>query len=399
MRILFVLLGELGHVNPFMGICQRLSREGAEIAVHSGRDFTAQFARAGVKVERFGAFHTAAPASTALMAQRMRNPRWLEHWYRLALTTIPHLVESVADFATSFGPDVMCVDHSNLAGAIVARQQDVPWASISTNFTRLRPADWSCPFMDVGGRQTPAVLAPFGVSVDDVDGSPWYNTVFSTETFVPRSQTSTSNHHSHYVGPPRWDAPRGDEAVFPWERLDNRPLVYVSSGGGQSLGFDASTLLRIASTLGPTEAQIVMATHDLHDDEAFRAALPAHCISVRYAPQLEILDRAAVAVTHGGVNTFNECLDRGCPTLVLPLGKEQPLQAELARRSGVGLTLDPATFTTEQGREALLTLLADGSHRARAHAVRDSYRETDSTASIAAALGQLARGEKPARPT
>ncbi len=139
---------------------------------------------------------------------------------------------------------------------------------------------------------------------------------------------------------------------------------------------------------------MVIAAVSLHEDAAFRAALPREVIVTGYAPQRRLIERAAVAVTHGGVSSVNECLDAGCPMLVLPLGKEQPLQAELVARAGVGLALDPIAMSDDECRSALRQLLADGAHRARCVAVRASYRATDSTRAIVDALAALARGER-----
>ena len=39
-----------------------------------------------------------------------------------------------------------------------------------------------------------------------------------------------------------------------------------------------------------------------------------------YAPQLEVLDKAAVAITHGGISTINEALHKGVPLIVCSAG-------------------------------------------------------------------------------
>lgn len=405
MRVIFALLGEVGHINPFIGIAQALSHSGSapsSLAIHASRDFGPQLTRAGVDAEWFTETNEPLLPPPREMGARMRNPRWLARWYELALSTAPRSIASIQAAVRSFRPDVMCVDSLNLGAAIVAEQEQIPWAAVSTNFASVRPTGWGCPFIDAGLAIAPRfreLLAASGVSLS-VEGtdvvSPWFNSVFTTEALVPRDQTS--NRHSHYVGPARSEGSRGDEAEFPWDRLDTRPLVYVSSGGGQSLSFDAACLLRIANSLSPEEAVVVIAAQHLHADPVFRAALPVNCIVTRYAPQEKLLDRAAVAVTHGGVNSVNECLWRGCPMLVLPLGKEQPLQAELVQRCGAGLAFDPTTLTDDECRGALRTLVSGAPYRERAGVVRDSYRATRSTAVVCAAIEQLARKAKPAWP-
>jgi MGT family glycosyltransferase len=395
-KILFTLLGEVGHVNPFVGIARALVANGHEVAVHSTRSFESQFARAGVRARWYRDGVADAPvASPQQMAARMRNLRWLRGWYELALRTLPASVQTIRSTVRDFRPDVICVDPLIAAGAIVAESEKIPWAAVTPVLSTLRPTDWSCPFLDVAVSLAPRMRelldaqGAHGIVFEGVDVvSPSFNSVFTTEAFAPRAQTA--NTHSTYVGPARSGGPRGDEPEFPWERLHERPLVYVASGGGQSLSFDPASVLRIARAIPESAASIVLAVHHLVDDAGFMSAVPPHCIVTRYAPQLRLLDRAAVAVTHGGINTVNECLERGCPMIVMPLGKEQPLQAELVRRAGAGTTLDPMSFTDEECRDSVLAMIADGPYRERARIIRDSYRATDSSAVVCAALERLA---------
>jgi MGT family glycosyltransferase len=400
--VLFTPLGEIGHVNPLVGTCQQLVRDGHHVAMHCRRSFAAQLARAGVDAAWFGEVAEGAYAPPQKLAARMREPRWLEHWYRRVLATTEPEIAAVEASVREFRPDVLVVDPLNAAAAIVAEAARLPWAAVSTNFAALRPVGWSCPFLEVGARVTQVVVAlaaarGVALRLDGTDVvSPWFNTSFTTEQFAPRA--ATANDFSHHVGPARAAGARGDETPFPWDRLGDRPVIYVASGGGQSLGFDAAQLLRIARAVEPDTAMLVIAAQALEADAAFRAALPAEVIVTGYAPQRQLLGRAALAVTHGGVNSVNECLDVGCAMLVLPLGKEQPLQAELVRRAGVGLALDPLTMTDDDCRGALRRLRQDVRCGERARAVRDSYRATDSTARICDALGALAGGRRPDPP-
>ena len=57
---------------------------------------------------------------------------------------------------------------------------------------------------------------------------------------------------------------------------------------------------------------------------------------VRYAPQLEIVERAAAVITHAGLNTTLESLAEGMPLVCISLGNDQPGVA--ARVDGQGQT-------------------------------------------------------------
>jgi zeaxanthin glucosyltransferase len=390
MRVLFCFFPEIGHVNPFIGTCQRLGRAGHTLGIQCPRSFAAQFERAGIQATWF--CDAAAPKAQDPRARvtRLTNPRWLDIWYQVAVRDGLAL-EATAKIETifdAFSPDVACVDPLRLDAVSVLARRGTPWTAVSTNLLPVRPRGFTNPFLEAGLRSRPLVEAAFeglGLTIEGLDVvSPWHNAVLTTEALIPRADTD--NHHSTFVGPARADGVRGDAPEFPFELLDDRPLVYVSGGGGHSVSFEAEPLLRIARSLEDREAQFVIAAPALVDDAALKAALPANAVLVGYAPQEALLERAAVFVTHGGANGFNEALTRGTPMLVLPLALEQPLQAVLAERSGVGRALDIAQAREAEYAAALRALLEDGEHRRCAERVRTSYAATDSAGSIAQAI-------------
>ncbi len=66
--------------------------------------------------------------------------------------------------------------------------------------------------------------------------------------------------------------------------------------------------------------------------------------------------------------------------LVAPLGYDTRVQAELVERSGSGVVIDPATATTGEIRLIIDRLSVDGaSERARAGAISESFRSSDSS--------------------
>ena len=60
---------------------------------------------------------------------------------------------------------------------------------------------------------------------------------------------------------------------------------------------------------------------------------------VDFAPQLELLDKAAMLITHAGVNTVLEALCRGVPMVALPRNADQPGNAARIEYAG-GPALD-----------------------------------------------------------
>jgi UDP:flavonoid glycosyltransferase YjiC (YdhE family) len=64
--------------------------------------------------------------------------------------------------------------------------------------------------------------------------------------------------------------------------------------------------------------QIVLSLGE-HVDPKEIGPLPTTAITVKWAPQLELLKRASVCITHAGLNTVLEALAQGVPQVAIPV--------------------------------------------------------------------------------
>lgn len=76
----------------------------------------------------------------------------------------------------------------------------------------------------------------------------------------------------------------------------------------------------------------------------------------RRVPQVELLDRVDLVVTHGGNNTVQECLAAGRPMVVIPFGGDQLANARRVERLGVGVCIDARGLSPDALRDALAAL-------------------------------------------
>jgi MGT family glycosyltransferase len=69
---------------------------------------------------------------------------------------------------------------------------------------------------------------------------------------------------------------------------------------------------------------------------------PSNAIIVKRAPQLELLKRTSVCITHAGLNTVLESLAQGVPQVAIPVAYDQPgVGARIAhKQTGVVTSLD-----------------------------------------------------------
>jgi len=168
------------------------------------------------------------------------------------------------------------------------------------------------------------------------------------------------------VGPLRHQLRR--QVQFPWERLDGRPLIYASLGTLQNKNPE---LFRcFAEACQGIEVQLVIAGATPES----LGALPENVLAVAYAPQLELLRRASLTLTHGGLNTVLDSLACGVPLLVIPLTYEQPAIAQRVRWVGAGEMLSPSRLHPWQLKADLGKLLADPTYATRAQHIAGAIR-------------------------
>jgi MGT family glycosyltransferase len=170
----------------------------------------------------------------------------------------------------------------------------------------------------------------------------------------------------HFTGP--WHAVGNSSDVpFPWERLDGRPLVYASLGTLQNRVVDM--FATIAAAVAPLDAQLVISLGSADQDVAAVAArCPRGTLVVPVAPQLRLLERATLAITHAGLNTALESLARGVPMVAIPITNDQPGVARRMEWLGLAEVVLPRQLTASRLRRAIELVLGDPGYRERARA-------------------------------
>jgi zeaxanthin glucosyltransferase len=184
----------------------------------------------------------------------------------------------------------------------------------------------------------------------------------------------------HYVGPLRKED--AGQVPFPWEHLDGRPLIYASLGTLQNSRMDIFRCF--AEACAPLDAQLVI-THGGGLEAKEAASLPGDAIVVSYAPQLELLARAQLTLTHAGLNTVLDSLTYGVPLVAMPITYEQPAVAERIRYSGVGETISLGRLNPTRLRNIIARVLSpDSPYRTNAQRVGESIRQAGGGATRAA---------------
>jgi zeaxanthin glucosyltransferase len=95
--------------------------------------------------------------------------------------------------------------------------------------------------------------------------------------------------------------------------------------------------------------------------------LPKNAILVPYAPQMEVLARASLCITHAGLNTALDSLAQGVPMVVIPVTNDQPGVAARISWTKTGEVIPLDQLSTGRLREAVSRVMAQPEYLERAN--------------------------------
>jgi zeaxanthin glucosyltransferase len=146
--------------------------------------------------------------------------------------------------------------------------------------------------------------------------------------------------------------------------LTGKPLIYASMGtlvNGQNKVYE--TILAAVGKF--PEMQMVLSV-GRNFNPSDLGPISSNTIVVRTAPQIELLKRASLCITHAGLNTALEALAQGVPMVAIPIGYDQPGVAARIAHHGVGEFVEIGNLTTRHLSELMAKVIANPSYRDKA---------------------------------
>jgi zeaxanthin glucosyltransferase len=188
--------------------------------------------------------------------------------------------------------------------------------------------------------------------------------------------------------------------AFPWEQLNGNPLIYASLGTLINGSKDVyRTILRAVGEL--LQMQMVLSV-GTNVDPCDLGPIPSNTIVVRVAPQIELLKRASLCITHAGLNTVLEALAQGVPMVAIPLGYDQPGVAARIAYHGVGEFIELDDLTAQRLSELITKVSRNFSYREKAYWFKKVLGETrglDVAADIIERVFRIGTPTGPSSPT
>jgi UDP:flavonoid glycosyltransferase YjiC (YdhE family) len=361
--ILFMMWPETGHLNASYQLAKTLKSRGHAIVYSQLYEFEAAVCAEGFEFVPF--FSELVPKD-----RPVRRDRSLSVFEELGVlcdqfasdhktTTLDLMREELKAIFGRVKPDLLIMDSYNARFLIPARRVGDP-PCILLSPTIVDPYDDKTAALV--SNMTTLILCPEEFDLPQRKNRPNYRYVEAS-----------------------CDQQRKVKPGFPWDRVEeSKNLVYCSLGTQSHWseeGTDHASKQRdirnflqsvISVMAGREDCQLVMTLSDQIRAEDFHC-VPANALLVDYAPQTELLTRASLAITHGGLNTIKDCIFLRVPMLAFPLRGDQIGNAERVAFHGLGLAASIHTASTESIKLMMDQLERDPGFKSRLETMREVF--------------------------
>ncbi|GMA65149.1 glycosyltransferase [Alicyclobacillus fastidiosus] len=376
-RVLFVNGGAEGHINPTLGVVQELVRRGEEVVYFTSEQFRERIEAVGATVHTYDGVKF-------FKAFLSGEPNHLLSRVSGLLRTAEIVIPSVLTQTANERFDYIIHDSMFGCGRLLAQILNLPAINSCTsfafqkssfdkmleNFSRRAPAEVNETIQQDFLQMVSAVQKAYGVEVSsayDVFCNPAPMTiVYTSKRFQPGGESFDDTYK--FVGPSVVSRAMGDTDM---PDLDVDNVIYISLGTVFNRAIDFYKLCFAA--FADTKYKVVLSVGRQTQMEEL-GDIPDNFIVRNYVPQLEVLQRAKLFITHGGMNSTSEGLYYGVPLMVLPQNADQPIVARRVANIGAGVHLDAQALTPEYLRENAESVLADSSIHSVCREIGDSFR-------------------------
>jgi UDP:flavonoid glycosyltransferase YjiC (YdhE family) len=299
-RILFTFAGGAGHFEPLVPIARAAAAAGHAVAFTCAARMVPLVARRGFPAVATAPGELRPPERRPLVpVDRDREQRVLWEYYGGSLKR--ERAAGIAARCVAWQPDALVCDEADFGCADAARELGLPLAIVLVGAPGLVPPDLAMEGL---------VLSPF------------------PERYRPGA---VQRFRAHDAAVSAGDAVYFTlGTIFPHESGDLFTRVLAGLR-------DLEVFVSVGADFDPAEL----------------GSQPPNIRVARYVDQGEVLPRCGAVISHGGSGTVLAALAHGLPSVLLPIGADQPQNADRCEQLGVARVLDAVRATPTQVRNAL----------------------------------------------
>jgi zeaxanthin glucosyltransferase len=408
-----------GHLNPMTTLGHELQQRGHRVTLFGILDARSKTLAAGLEFWAIGEEEFPAGSSAASFAKlgELSGLAALKYTITLFQQLTVMLLREAPKAIEAAGVELLLVDQTSFGGGTVADFLKLPFISVASALMLNR--EIGVPPINANWSYSPAWWAQlrnqFGYQLLSRITQPIVKTVAeyrqewklpphfcpndaysqlaqicqqSAEFEFPRQHLPPS---FHFTGPYSRSISR-EPASFPFEKLTGQPLIYASMGTLQNRL--SGVFENIAQACVGLDAQLVIALGGGSNPESL-PNLPGSPLVVGYAPQLELLQRATLTITHAGMNTALESLSNGVPMVAIPIANDQPGVAARIAWTGTGEVVSLAKSRSSRLRAAVKQVLTEESYKQNAVRLQAAIRRAGGVSRAADIVEQVAQTGQP----
>ncbi len=328
-----------GHTNPTLGVVKNLIDLGHQVTYYNTEEFREI-------VEKTGAhfFAYTSKSLNYLVSSKVPSPNVHKALLKSALEILPNLLP---------------LNNQRTFDAVIYDGAAALWGQVLGD-------GWNCPtfYSNTTFLFTPEdivkYMPEFMPNIDEEYRhnrdlmKEKYNLSLQSDSVFDINNFSRATRFIIYTSPelqPHSEKFQGEKYIYLGDRFDKVPqpstaqlkagsTIYVSLGTVFNANLDLlKTLMNVLST---TKYKVIVSTgkNDViyRDLRGFRVGSNIHIC--KFVNQLDVLSKASLFITHGGMNSIYEGLYFGVPMIVIPQMQEQRFNAHRIQELNAGLLLE-----------------------------------------------------------
>ena len=368
-NVAFFCIPAWGHTNPTVEVVRALTRQGHQVRYYSFTPFRKKLEKAGAEVVLCDPY---LPPEPKHLDKKVGKD--FAALVEMAADTTLALEEKVCRELADFRAEVIVSDSVCFWGKLFAKKLGIPYVCSTTTFAfnqytaQLMKPKLGEMVRSVLGmpriNRKMALLRQHGYPVENLmdliqNDNDTDTIVYTSRAFQPMAETFSDRYA--FVGPSLPAVPAAQTEKKP------RPLVYISLG--TVMNRNPSFYRNCFAALGELDADVILS---VGDGNSLPGDAPKNFQVEQRVDQLDVLSRADIFLTHCGMNSANEAIWFGVPTVLFPQQSEEAAVAGRMEELGLGLRLKGTS--PAQIREAIRQVLSGPGYRERTERMAETFR-------------------------
>lgn len=408
-----------GHINPLAALGRELQQRGDRVTFLQISDVELKVRSEGINYYPIGlsTYQPGFLAETFEQVSKLSGIEALEYSLDFCQQVTEIICQDAPKAIAAAGIEALLVDQLEPAGETVAEYLNIPFIGVCSAQAIHRKAEvppfftpwsyqntWWARLRNFAAyyvldRSSQPILQVLNKYRQQWKLSAYHHLYASSARLAQISQQpaefdfpyTTLPKHFHYIGPFRNPTPY--QVTFPFEKLTGQPLIYASLGSVQNTKQEIFSC--IAAACEGLDVQLIITHGGGMNAEAVQK-LPASPLVVKYAPQLEVISKAKLTITHGGLNTVLDSLSCGVPLVAIPITYEQPGTGARIKWTGTGEVIPLNHLSIAKLREAIVRVLTEEDYSNNALRIQQAIRASGGVKRAVDIIQQVVTSQQPA---